>query len=85
MRNDTVRGLVLGSLASLSVCVSAHGAADVTGTWSGIPFYMILKQDGAKLTGTGGPGKNEPVPVEDGRVDGDRLTFHLGSYRLICA
>lgn len=81
MRNRAVKKLVLGSLASLLVCANAAGASDATGTWSGSPFNMILKQEGTRLTGTGGPGKNDQVPVEEGRVEGDRLTFHLGPFR----
>lgn len=63
-------------------------AADVTGKWSGTmevkapdgstqsrPLYLILKQDGARLSGSGGPDESEQHPFENGKVDGDRLTF----------
>ena len=76
-----VRKFLQGSLASLLICASAAAAGDVTGTWSGNPFYLVIKQDGAKLSGTGGPGKKSQVVVEDGRVEGDRLTFRLGPFR----
>lgn len=61
---------------------------DVSGKWSGtLEFknaegetksgsaYMILKQDGDKLTGSGGPSEGEQHPIRNGKVEGDRLTF----------
>jgi hypothetical protein len=62
-------------------------AGDLTGKWSGsfkvdgadhdVPQLFIFKQDGNKLTGSGGPDQGEQYPIEDGRVDGDRVRFEI--------
>ncbi len=62
-------------------------AGDLTGKWSGsfrangadhdVPQLFILKQQGNTLTGSGGPDKSERYPIENGRVDGDRIRFEL--------
>jgi len=62
-------------------------AGDLTGKWSGsfkvdgadhdVPQLLILKQDGNKLTGSGGPDQSEQYPIENGKVDGNRATFEL--------
>jgi hypothetical protein len=52
---------------------------DVSGRWSGTialangegsqPFYLVLQQDGTKLTGTVGPSAEiQPVSLQDGSV-----------------
>ena len=66
-------------------CVAVVGAwaADVTGKWSGqmdgpnggMTLTANFKQDGTKLTGTmEGPG-GEPIQIEDGKVEGDKIVF----------
>jgi len=78
--------------------VSAALGADLSGKWSGtfrtagadhdVPQLFILKQDGAKLTGSGGPDESEQYPIENPRLEDDKLTFELTtgewkfSYRL---
>jgi hypothetical protein len=61
-------------------------AADATGKWTGTltpdgggdgPAYLVLKQEGTKLTGTAGPGEGEQTPIENGKVDGANITFEL--------
>jgi hypothetical protein len=62
-------------------------AANVTGRWSGrfrvdggdhdIPQLLILKQEGNKLIGSGGPNDTEQYPIEDGKVNGDRVQFEI--------
>lgn len=62
-------------------------AADLTGKWSGvfkvdggdhdIPQVFILKQDGAKLAGSGGPDPEEQYPIENGSIDGDHVKFEI--------
>ena len=62
-------------------------AGDLTGKWSGafkvdgadhdVPQLFIFKQDGNKLTGSGGPDQSEQYPIEDGRVDGDWVRFEI--------
>ena len=75
----------------LSVMVSGLmlGAADATGKWSGTveivvdgqsrsePAFLILKQDGATLTGSGGPREQEQHALRNGKVEGDKVTFEI--------
>jgi len=77
MRNIAMTALLLAA------CVMA---ADVSGKWSGSftsggqgpqPMYLILKQDGNQLSGSGGPSVSEQHPLQNGSVQGDRLTFEL--------
>jgi hypothetical protein len=76
-------GLLLGVLIS----ATALCATNVTGKWSGTlqmegegdskPVYVILKQDGNRLTGSAGPNESEQHSFEGGKVDGNRLTFDV--------
>ncbi len=62
-------------------------AADPTGKWTGnfkvnggdhnVPQLLILQQREQKLTGSGGPNAGEQYPIENGRMDGDRVRFEL--------
>ena len=67
-------------------------AADATGTWVGTltilatgeaakagPAHLVLKQDGAKLTGTAGPNASEQHAIEQGKAEDGRLTFKLST------
>ncbi len=70
-------------------------AGDLTGKWVGafradgadhdVPQLFILKQDGNKLTGSGGPDQSEQYPLERGKVDGDRISFEIttGEWKFI--
>jgi len=64
--------------------VLAIGATDVSGSWTGTlggPIYLVLKQDGAKLSGTAGPSlKEQALSFDDGKIEGDRLIFRIGPY-----
>ncbi len=63
--------------------------ADATGTWTGTltvstpdgdrpsPAYLVLKQDGAALTGTAGPNATEQNAILNGKVENGKLTFEL--------
>jgi hypothetical protein len=75
-------------LLSLMLSAATLNAADVTGRWSGTldfknaggatesgPAYMILKQEGNKVTGTGGANETEQYPIQNGMLEGDKLTF----------
>jgi hypothetical protein len=73
---------------ALVLLVAMHAmAGDVTGKWSGtfradgadhdVPQLFILKQDGNKLTGSGGPDQSEQYPLENGKVDDDRVKFEV--------
>ncbi len=74
-------------LAIVLVLVATAMAGDLTGKWSGsfkadgadhvVPQLFIFKQDGNKLTGSGGPDQNEQYPIENGKIDGSRVRFEL--------
>jgi hypothetical protein len=69
-------------IALLSLSIAAL-AADVSGTWTGqapgrggaiVTQTYTFKVEGNKLTGTvAGPAGE--LPINDGKVDGDRLSF----------
>lgn len=78
----------------LLIAFAAGGlfAADATGTWKGTltpasgqggPAHLVLKQDGDKLTGTGGPGANEQHAIQNGKAEGGKLTFDLPSPNVV--
>jgi len=61
-------------------------AADVTGTWStemktpdGNNFQLTFtfKQDGNTLTGTVQGPMGDPLPISNGKVDGDKFSFDV--------
>jgi hypothetical protein len=61
-------------------------AADVTGSWRGTlspegrdagPALLILKQEGAAVTGTAGPDENERHPISKGKVENDTVAFEV--------
>ena len=66
----------------LALCVSAF-AADVDGKWTGtvsgpggdIPVAFTFKADGAKLTGSTTGFDGAEVPISDGKVDGNNISF----------
>ena len=66
----------------------AAAAADASGKWSGTlqqesgedgSAFVILKQDGAILTGSGGPNETEQWPFQNGKVAGDKVSFEVKS------
>ena len=82
MLESPMRPFLRVSLASLLACVTALAATDVSGRWASAPVYLILKQEGNKLSGTGGPTEKEQmVTFDDGTVEGDRVTFHVGTFQ----
>jgi hypothetical protein len=61
-------------------------AADVSGKWTGTvvvdtdnarSVFLILKQNGSQITGSAGYTADEQVPIENGKVDGDTITFEV--------
>ncbi len=60
-------------------------AADISGTWSGnmqmgdnpLPLTFTFKQDGENLTGTVTTPQGEPLPLNAGKVAGDKVTFYV--------
>jgi hypothetical protein len=75
--------------AALATMISARpifAATDVTGTWTGtltapdgstFPLTFTFKQDGTKVTGTVLGPEGDPLAIDDGKIDGDKLTFNV--------
>jgi hypothetical protein len=69
----------------LSLTAATALAADFSGVWTGemsagdtgFLLSFTFKQDGAKLTGTVQGPQGEPVAISDGKVDGDKIFFHV--------
>jgi hypothetical protein len=68
--------------------------ADVTGKWSGNgsdgkgedhSLFFIFKQDGKKLTGSGGPNEDEQHPMDPGTVEGDSVKFKVPAGEVVFA
>lgn len=70
--------------------VGFASAADLTGHWPGQAelttpdgavhnqgAYLDLKQEGTKVTGSGGTDQGESLPLEDVQFDGKTLTFKV--------
>lgn len=64
---------------------AAPAAADVNGTWKGafefdgnsVPLTFHLTQKGGAVTGTVEGLPTTPTPIQDGKVDGDTVTFSV--------
>src|SRR4051812_29261470 len=60
-------------------------AADLTGPWSGTiggPVFVMLKQEGTALSGSGGPTLADQVlTFKGGTVDGDHVVFTVGPFQ----
>jgi len=74
--------IALSLLVLMVMCVTAY-AADVDGTWTGtvsgpmgdFPVSFTFKADGTKLTGSTLGFDGMPVPIQDGKIDGNTITF----------
>jgi hypothetical protein len=74
-----VSAIALGMLLGAAVAL----AADLTGTWTGTlstqngdyALVYTFKQEGAKLTGTLLTPQGDTVEIQDGKVDGDKVSF----------
>ena len=74
---------VLSSVLVLLVMSATAFAADVDGNWTGIvqgpmgdiPVSFTFKADGTKLTGTTMGFDGSQVPIMDGKIDGNTITF----------
>lgn len=76
--------------AVLTLCFAAIAvAADITGNWAcsvsvdGTQYNLTytFKQDGEKLSGTLAHEGGEPLPLNDGKVQGDKVTFFVQANR----
>jgi hypothetical protein len=60
-------------------------AADISGNWAGtlqagdtpVPLTFALKQDGEKLTGTVTHPEGPSLSLNEGKVQGDKLSFFV--------
>ena len=82
---------LLFCLSLLLALVMTAAAADVTGKWSGTyaitgpdgaagapnNAFMVLKQSGTAVTGTGGSDEYQQYPIQNGKIDGNKLTAEL--------
>jgi hypothetical protein len=77
---------------TLVLVTALFAAADnVTGKWTGSfvvtrdgetkdsTAYMELKQNGTELTGTAGPSVEQQWTIQNGKVEGNKLTFSVQS------
>jgi hypothetical protein len=69
---------------AMTLSAATAMAADVTGSWTaevkapdGSSFQITFnfKQDGATLTGTVQLQQGDPIPISNGKVDGDKFSF----------
>ncbi len=85
---NVFRAIGLTLVLASALLAAADG---VTGKWAGTfvitidgetkddVAYMVLKQNGAELTGTGGPNADQQWPIQNGKVEGNKLTFGVQS------
>jgi hypothetical protein len=75
------RFFVIVLAATLSLAWAAAG--DFSGKWSGSApdgpggMYVVLHQEGPKLTGSAGPTESRQFPIVNGTVEGDHLVFEI--------
>ncbi len=73
--------------AGLAALLALAGwAGDISGTWTGqltgpdgngISLTYSFKQDGEKLTGTVAGPQGDPIQIEEGKVQGDKISFSV--------
>jgi len=76
---------VIASLLILLVAAVMVYAADVDGTWTGtlsgpqgdFPLSFTFKAEGTKLTGSTAGFDGNPVPIQDGKIDGNNISFNV--------
>ena len=79
------RRILLATAVLCAIFAGAALAADISGNWSGTmqmgdnPFTLTyaFKQDGEKLTGTVTGPQGEPLPLNEGKVVGDKVSFFV--------
>jgi len=82
---------LIGCLLLTALTLSA---GELTGKWSGKfditnsqgetkadSAYMDLKLEGAKVTGTAGPNEGQQWTIQNGKLEGTRLTFEVTMLR----
>jgi opacity protein-like surface antigen len=73
------RRIFLACAVLMTVLAGAALAADITGNWTGssdqFSLTFAFKQDGEKLTGAVTGPQGDPLPISDGKVQGDKVSF----------
>ena len=73
------RRIFLACAVLMTVLAGAALAADITGNWTGssdqFSLTFAFKQDGEKLTGNVIGPQGDPLPISDGKVQGDKVSF----------
>lgn len=76
--------VLCAALLMIASAKPVFAATDVTGTWTGtlnapdgttFPLSFTFKQDGEKVTGTVLGPQGDPLAIDNGKLDGDKLTF----------
>jgi hypothetical protein len=70
-------------LSALLLATVPAFAADVDGTWTGsietpngtVPLSFTFKADGAKLTGSTQSPDGQSVPLKNGKIEGEKISF----------
>jgi hypothetical protein len=76
---------ILGSILILIILSAAAMAGDITGTWAGtmsmgdnqFTLTYSFKQDGGTLTGSVTPPNGDALPLSEGKVEGDKVSFTI--------
>lgn len=79
------RRILFATAVLCAIFAGAALAADISGNWSGTmqmgdnPFTLTyaFKQDGEKLSGTVTGPQGDPLPLSDGKVTGDKMSFFV--------
>ena len=76
--------LIVASLFLLGLFTSLLSAADIKGKWTGESdqgpsFTFTFQTDNNKLTGTMLSMEGKELPITDGKLDGDNLSFSVAS------
>jgi hypothetical protein len=79
------RRILFATAVLCAIFAGAALAADISGNWSGTmqmgdnPFTLTyaFKQDGEKLTGTVTGPQGQPLPLNDGKVVADKISFFV--------
>jgi hypothetical protein len=74
------------------LAIASAIAADANGRWTGTlttrnsdgsdrvgPALLVLKQDGATITGSAGPDDNERHEIQNGKAENGNLTFEVAT------
>jgi hypothetical protein len=73
------RRIFLACAVLMTAMAGVALAADITGNWTGssdqFSLKFVLKQDGETLTGNVIGPQGDPLPISDGKVQGDKVSF----------